>query len=529
MVFTIKESIGTLPTSGTPTVSTTWIQHDVDNVDAKIELLTDVIGVVTVEYGYDASTVDRSDTYDITVNNWHKIIKLKARYVRVKFTLDGGAPDATYFRLDYLHSDTVEQDNNTELTFADDSVSIYGQLGGEYNPVAVANDGNVHVRVTNAISTSEANLDIPLSTVNTSLAPLSNLDVALSTLETTLSNIETNTAGSADTSNLDIPQSEIKAAIIDVNSNLQITNTLLDDLANLDVPLSSATSTLNTSITGVNSNVVTLSDKFRTGAEQALDPADPSNVLVQTLIYGFHEGHGSGTDDQHPISVNENGHLFATVQTNGTPLDVINANVDIPLSSGVNTLNNALTGINSNINNQSSLLVNVSNINVPLSDIATLIDNSNVTNITGLGAVATAVNNVDTRLSQVDSNLAIYNARQTSVFSNSVTQIGQILVPSPISNGRLLSVNVASASANQVVVGLYPQGATAPLPGDTPFHVIYLDNTVTTLTQNFGPGGIAFSNGIGIRAQTVSGKFDIFSNSAVAADAVACSITYTTE
>ena len=162
----------------------------------------------------------------------------------------------------------------------------------------------------------------------------------------------------------------------------------------------------------------------------------------------------------------------------------------------------------------------------------------------GLSAVTTAVNNVDTATQNVDSNvqvvaekveslaanLDVYNARQTSVYSNSITQIGQILVPSPISGGRVLSINAATASANQTAIGLYDTGAIAPTEASMPFHTIYLDNTTTSITHNFGPGGIAFNNGIGVRAQTVSGQFTLVgSNSGVAADTVVLSLTYTTE
>jgi hypothetical protein len=176
-------------------------------------------------------------------------------------------------------------------------------------------------------------------------------------------------------------------------------------------------------------------------------------------------------------------------------------------------------------------LVDVSNINVPLSDIATLIDNSNVTNITGLGAVATAVNNVDTATQNVDSNvqvvaqqLALLNAPQSSVYSNSITQIGAILVPSPC---KVYTLNLGTASANQTVLGLYNKSAIAPTEADTPLHVVCCDNTTTSITLNFGPGGLGpFTSGLAVRAQTTSGSFDIFSNGSVATNAVACSITY---
>jgi len=178
---------------------------------------------------------------------------------------------------------------------------------------------------------------------------------------------------------------------------------------------------------------------------------------------------------------------------------------------------------------QSSLLVDCSNLNIPLSDLLTSSENSNITNFNALGAAATtitaAVSGVDSNVQVVNTNVSKLTTTYSSVYANSVTNTGQIVLAAA-APGRLMAINVASRSSNPCAVGVYDKSAVAPVASDTPIFTMVLDPSTPTATLNFGPGGIDFTSGLGLRAQCNASDFNINENVALGAEIVACSLVY---
>lgn len=217
MTLTKKDTISTRPTTGSPTVTGEWVRHDFSLPEIRVDVTCDKEGILSMQWSNDGSTVVETTYYDIAKNFWSRNIDHKHVYARMQFTLTAGTNPITFSSV-LWHSDenNVNEDEVNSL--------MIGRDGANSHVVSVSSTGVLNVFDSTA-NVNLSNLDIPLSTVNTSLTSVSNLDIALSTVNTSLTNV----------SNLDIPLSTV--------------NTSLADVSNLDIPLSTVNTTLSGNLT----------------------------------------------------------------------------------------------------------------------------------------------------------------------------------------------------------------------------------------------------------------------------------------
>ena len=485
----IREIIETLPTTGTPTVQTDFLFNKETDHGLIIRVETDQPGTVTIYHSADGITASRTETYNIEEIEWVNESPLYDLYVSVAFTLTSGI-DCTRFELQVKSDDTLPESlksvpatnvnivgtpavtiSGITLDNASSNILVFGSdLGGSGNKPIGTNEYGCICTTSNCITVT-----LPDGYTNVQEVERSCTGgyVTKVTMPYMYDGTSWNRQRGSVANGLNVYDASTISKLDDVNANLNVINTTL--VGPLDVSAQTVTVqdlTAQARLVDINANVVMNGNTLLT--------IDTSLLNIDTSV------------DDLNTDVNANLAIINTTQgETNTRLDGVNANLAL---LGITTLNVD------------------SNIQVNGNKLDAIDSNVQAVNTTLQGTLSTK--NVD---------------YTTSVYANSVTQVGQILVSSPISNGRIKTVLCASRTTDPIVFGIYDTGAIAPTASDTPILVIPMDAGTATMCYHFGDAGVTFNNGLGVRCQDNSGNFNINENNAVSSEVNVMSIVYSVD